>query len=221
MLLERTVAGLHEALIKVVLGLGLPKDVGILDVGCGTGAWLERLAKSGFANLHGIDQDVSGFEATSATSSAFNLDSDAALAADKPSRFGLITAIEVIEHLENPGRLLAFASRYLADDGYLLITTPNIQSVLCRLRFLVTGKLRQFDEHGDPTHISPVLFAALEKVLPRHGLGVVRTFAYPTNGGSIGSRRISMIASSIAATLVPNEFPGDILCVLIRKTGNI
>jgi ubiquinone/menaquinone biosynthesis C-methylase UbiE len=43
---ERTISGLHKNLSQ-----SLPQityDTAVLDIGCGTGAWLERLSKLGF-----------------------------------------------------------------------------------------------------------------------------------------------------------------------------
>jgi len=150
-LVERTVAGLHEALVQSIPRLSY--DIPVLDIGCGTGAWLERLATMGFSQLYGVERDIKQFRTDKATCSQANLDFDDLGLGDK--KFGLITAIEVIEHLENPGRLFSQVSRHLDQQGYFLLTSPNIHSVSCRFKFL-TGKLASFDEKGDPTHIYPV-----------------------------------------------------------------
>jgi hypothetical protein len=135
-------------------------------------------------------------------------------------KFGLITAIEVIEHLENPGWFFSSVAKYLEDDGYFIMTTPNIHSVLCRFRFLLTGKLKQFDEKGDPTHIYPVLLTALERVLRRYQMGIVKKWSYPADGGSITSRPVLKIAAAILGAILPNPDPGDVLCLLIQKKQN-
>lgn len=212
-LLERTVPGLHEALIQAIPQLSY--NTPILDIGCGTGAWLERLAKQGFSCLYGIDQDVAQFQTSKATCSQANLDYDD-LGLGK-QEFGLITAIEVIEHLENPGRLFYHVTKHLAPDGYLLITTPNIHSVGCRLRFLVTGNLKSFDTKGDPTHIYPVLLTSLNRVLPRYSLKLVQKWGYPSKGSLI-SRPSTQILSTLLEWIFPNSDPGDTLCLLIQKT---
>ena len=212
-LLERTVPGLHEALIQ-----SLPKlsyDTPILDIGCGSGAWLERLAKAGYNSLHGIDQDVNQFETKKATCSAANLDYDDLGLGNQ--KFGLITAIEVIEHLENPGRIFYHVAKHLEPDGYFLVTTPNIHSVGCRLRFLVTGNLKSFDSKGDQTHIYPVLLTALNRVLPRYSLKIVKKWGYPAKGSLI-SRPSTQIIASLLEAIFPNPDPGDTLCLLIQKT---
>ncbi|MBW4649288.1 MAG: class I SAM-dependent methyltransferase [Kastovskya adunca ATA6-11-RM4] len=210
-LVERTISGLHESLIQSLPQLS--RDTPVLDLGCGTGAWLERLATHGFTNLYGVDRDSTQFKTHKATFLPANLDYDD-LFLDK--EFGLITAIEVVEHLENPGRLFYAVNSHLAEDGYFLLTTPNIHSVSCRLKFLLASKLASFDEKGDPTHIYPVLLNALDKILPRYSLQIVEKWGYPEKGSLIYRPSTQLIANFLALIL-PNDTPGDTLCLLIQK----
>lgn len=209
---ERTLGGLHEDLALHLPGI--PKDARILDVGCGTGAWLHRLAEFGYSNLHGIDLDIADFATDRATVSQANLDYDDIGLENQT--YALITAIELLEHLENPGQLFLHVSRHLAEDGIFLVTTPNIHSALARMRFFLTGNLKQFDAKGDPTHIYPVLLTSLERVLPRHGLKIADLWQYPRNG-SITSRLSTRVAAKLVSVFVPDPHPGDILCIAIRK----
>jgi 2-polyprenyl-3-methyl-5-hydroxy-6-metoxy-1,4-benzoquinol methylase len=211
-LAERTIGGLHDSLVRM-----LPKmsfDAPVLDIGCGTGAWLERLASIGFHNLQGIDLNTSQFKSVKATCSQADLDKDEVNLGGL--KYGLITAIELVEHLENPGRLFRLVSNYLDESGYFLLTTPNIHSIACRLKFLITGKLASFDEKGDPTHIYPVLLTSLERVLPRYSLKVVMKWSYPLKGSLI-YRDSVVFLSSLIGTFLPNQERGDTLCCLIRK----
>ena len=213
-LIERTIAGLHEDIVRKLPDLD--RSVRILDIGCGTGAWLQRLSSIGYYNLCGIDQDVSQFQAVGPT--CFQADMDYDDLGLEGRKFDLITAIEVIEHLENPGRLFYHVARRLDAQGWFLLTTPNIHSVNCRLRYLITGKLKSFDEKGDPTHIYPVLLTALNRVLPRYGLRVERQWGYPENG-SLVSRPITRLASALFERFLPQEAYGDTLCLLINRVS--
>ena len=211
-LVERTLQGLHQALVNRIPAID--RNGPVLDVGCGTGAWLHRLGALGFTDLHGIDLDTSHFAADRATATQANLDyDDIGLGSRK---FSLITAIELVEHLENPGRLFYHVSRHLEDDGIFIMTTPNIHSALARMRFFVTGNLKQFDIKGDPTHIYPVLLTSLERVLPRHGLAILNRWNFPEYG-SITSRFSTKMAAKLARFVVPDPDPGDILCMMIGK----
>jgi len=212
LLIERTLGGLHQDLIAHLPVIA--KDAPILDVGCGTGAWLHRLGGLGYSHLHGIDLDTAAFATDRATAISANLDYDDLGLGHQT--FKLITAIELIEHLENPGRLFHHVSKHLADDGVFLLTTPNIHSALCRMRFFLTGNLKQFDAKGDPTHIYPVLLTALDRVLPRHGLAIIKRWHYP-EAGSITSRLSTRIAARVAGLVVPDPDPGDVLCLAIGR----
>ena len=209
-----TIAELHDYLEKLIPP-NLPYSAKILDIGCGTGAWLERLANAGFYNLHGIDKDIQNFATQKASCSQVNLDIDDLGIGDQS--FDLITCIEVVEHLENPGYLFNHVTHLLGANGYFLLTTPNLQSLICKLRFLLTGNLRQFDNKGDPTHIYPVFMPPLERILGNHNLGIVDKFTYPPNK-SITSRASLKFVSSLLSLVMKDELPGDILCLLIQKS---
>jgi SAM-dependent methyltransferase len=211
-LVERTISGLHSSLAESLPSVGY--EVPVLDIGCGTGAWLERLSDLGYSNLHGIDLDIKQFSTKKATCSQANLDYDD-LGLGETS-FGLITSIELIEHLENPGRLFYHVSKYLDNDGYFLLSTPNIHSLSCRLKFLTTGKLASFDEKGDQTHIYPVLLSCLDRILPRYSLTIVKQWGYPLTGSFI-YRSSTRLLSSFMELFLPSEISGDTLCMLIKK----
>jgi SAM-dependent methyltransferase len=213
LLSEQTVPGLHAALLAA-----LPKldpATGVLDIGCGTGAWLERLHEAGFSNLLGIDRDAGRFASKHAAFLSRDLDGKEIGLGER--RFGLISAIEVIEHLGNPGTLLGHLGRYLAPDGFCVLTTPNIHSVLCRFRFLLKGTLRHFDEHGDPTHVNPVYLPAFHRLVDRHALRVERVWTYPLASAGFGSRWLGRALAWATAPLIGDPLPGDILCVLLTK----
>lgn len=154
------VKGLHESLALAVESR-FEKNSSILDLGAGAGAWLERLGNSGYHNLYGVDKDIERFQASKGKFVVADL--DYGIIELEGKTFDLITSIEVIEHLENPGRFFHHVAKHLDNDGYFLLTTPNLHSVLCRLRLLLTGNLRQFDAKGEPTHIYPVFLEPLKR----------------------------------------------------------
>jgi 2-polyprenyl-3-methyl-5-hydroxy-6-metoxy-1,4-benzoquinol methylase len=213
-LIERTVAGLHPFLLER-LPRTLRSDSPILDVGCGTGAWLARLAAAGYTNLDGTDRDVAQLAFGGAR--VFDNDlNDPVWKVGQP-RYELITAIEVIEHLDNVGALLANARRLLADDGHLLVTTPNIESIGSRLRFLVTGDMKHFGEIGDRTHIFPILGATMERLAAARRLRVVERFGYPESGRSLTARPWVNVVCTLLRAALPEAAPGDNSCFLLAK----
>lgn len=187
-----------------------------MDVGCGTGAWLERLANLGFNDLSGVDIDPAQFGCHRAAFSKMDLDRETGELGNR--KFGLITAIEVIEHLENPGHLWSLVSRHLAQEGRFLLTTPNIQSLNSRLRFLMTGALPAFDSKGDPTHIQPMYLEGAIRVMTRYGLRIEEIWVYPARGSRVFRRSVSLTAR-VLSILISDDVPGDNICLAIRRSA--
>ena len=103
----------------------------LLDVGCGQGAFIARMARSGWSvrgvdmdpaavrtarELHGLDIRVGGIESVSGAASV-----------------DVITASHVIEHLADPHEFLAHCRRLLAPRGKVILRTPNAESLGHRL----------------------------------------------------------------------------------------
>ena len=215
-LTERANAGLHAHIEERLSSYRLSKDITVLDVGAGTGSFLFRLKNAGYSNLFGVDilipknkiQGVSFFE--------FDLDTGLMPFAD--SSIMLITCIEIIEHIESQGHFLKELARILSSDGSLIISTPNVHSMEARLRFLLNGRLKQFDQLGDPTHISPLFLYPFTKILDRYNLHITDVWGYPIDGSSPTSRGLLRFASKILKVIgIRSEVNGDQLCIRIQR----
>lgn len=211
-LTERSIAGLHASLITHLPAIR--SDSAILDLGCGSGAWLARLARHGFTNLTGVDQDVAQFGDVPAK--VIQLDLDSQTGGSSLGQFDLITAIEVIEHVESPAALLRFVERHLTSTGKLLMTTPNTESTIARLRFLLTGHLKQFDRKGDATHITPMFTYPFERIVARCRLRVVSSWTYPDDTSPTSAAPIRMAARAVRPFL-PTAPEGDLACRLLQR----
>ena len=98
-----------------------------LDIGCGAGLLCEPLARLG--------ADVTGVDAAEQTVEAARLHAEGAgLAIDYRQgelgslglgTFDLVTCLEVIEHVADKPAFVAQLAAHLADDGLLVISTPN------------------------------------------------------------------------------------------------
>lgn len=215
-LVERANSGLHshiaEKLQKVLDG----KHGKVLDLGCGTGALLARLSAMGYTRLHGVDIALPEEELAGISFRTCDLDSGN-LPFDDAS-LDLIVSVEVFEHVENMGSLIKEVARTLSQDGVLIMTTPNVHSIEARLRYLLSGKLKQFDEIGDPTHVYPVFMHSFTKMLTRNSLEVVDAWGYPLDGGSPTSRSSLRIAAKLLRIMGLSATPhGDHLCLTVRR----
>lgn len=97
----------------------------VLDIGCGTGYGTAELAKLA-ASATGIDlsNEAVAYAREHFPGPTF-LEAPAQKLPFSEAAFDLVTAFEVIEHLEDWAKLLAEASRVLTPEGLLLVSTPN------------------------------------------------------------------------------------------------
>lgn len=213
-LLERANAGLHDSLLEKISSLS-SHQARILDVGCGSGAWLERLKRAGFADLTGLDLDTE--QSAAAGTPIFKADLNQPDWAGLAGPYDVITSIEVIEHIENLGVYLDKLSQLVAPDGYILLTTPNVESLASRLRFLLLNQLKQFDSIGDQTHIFPVLSYTLPRMLSRRNLVETQRWGFPNDGSTRTSRGAVNLVCSLLRAFLPEPNKGDNLCLILRK----
>lgn len=101
----------------------------VLDVGCGAGLAAEALAREGLDVL-GIDAAGAAIEVARAHAAGqdFRLDYRAATAEallDTGARYPVITALEVIEHVADPGEFAGLLGRLLEPGGVLFLSTLN------------------------------------------------------------------------------------------------
>ena len=103
----------------------------VLDVGCGGGILSDAMARSG-AEVMGIDLatkalSVAKLHALEAETPniSYREVSVEDLAAEQPESFDVVTCMEVIEHVMDPGAFVVELFRHLKSDGLLLLSTPN------------------------------------------------------------------------------------------------
>ena len=97
-----------------------------LDVGCGAGLLAEPLARLG-AKVTAIDvaPEVIAVARDHAAGQRLAIDYRHAAVEDLDSRFDLVTAMEVIEHVADPQAFLVSLAARLAPGGLMILSTPN------------------------------------------------------------------------------------------------
>lgn len=70
--------------------------------------------------------------------------------------FESISAIEIIEHLENPRQVFRELFRLLKIGGKLILSTPNNESWRAILSFILRGHFVDFTDNSYPAHITPM-----------------------------------------------------------------
>lgn len=213
-MIERTVGGLHAHLYSLLEYVtDQRQQISVLDIGCGTGAWLNRIKALGTGRMVGIDyvqpDSVLGLDLR-----RFDINHDLP---EILGQFDLVSCIEVIEHIENIGNLLDLVKSTLSKEGLAIITTPNIESLRARIRALVTGKVPSFDDKSDPTHLCPVLHDSLQKMLDRRGLAITQVHQYPAEKSrSLMFCRSVNWLTKVLRTFFPDDLYGDNTIYFIR-----
>lgn len=97
----------------------------LLDVGCGFGFLLDFWTRTDRGEACGVelaDYGAIGARKLGVTIYAERLEQCAALAG---RAFDVVYASEVIEHVPDPHAFVVLLARWVADDGVLILTTPN------------------------------------------------------------------------------------------------
>jgi trans-aconitate methyltransferase len=98
----------------------------ILDVGCGDGLFFDRLAE--FGGVEGVESEASLVDPGGRWASRISIQPfDETFQPRK--RYGLITMLDVVEHLPDAGAALRRAASLLEPGGTLLVTVPAFQSL--------------------------------------------------------------------------------------------
>lgn len=114
----------------------LPSKPSYLDIGCGDGSLTIKVANIiGASEVYGVDVDEGALaKASERGITALNCNLDEEPLPFSNNRFDLVTAFEVIEHLNNPQNALREAFRVLREGGIIIIETPNVMG--CASRFV-------------------------------------------------------------------------------------
>lgn len=215
-----TIGGLHDFLLEKVLPSFLCPTARCLDLGAGSGALVARLATAG-VDVVAADINQHAYEASAPFVPVDLNDREFARALGEQA-FDLVTAIEVIEHVEAPLNFLCNARRLLKPDGAAVVTTPNVENLPARLKFLLTGKLRMMDARSERTHLSPIFYDLLTRqLLPQAGLELIQHFVYPPDDYLQTRRRYAWALKRLARFLPGPALLGDCQIFVLRpKAGD-
>jgi len=161
----------------------------VLEVGCWSGHVTEHLVAAGNTVVGvEIDADAAGKNAFAERIHVVDLDT-VRLSTIEDDRFDVILLGDVLEHLRDPAATLGDLVGMLDDDGFLVVSIPNVAHIDVRLH-LLSGRweyqpaglldhthLRWFTRAGLRALLADVGFVAtgLESVQFEHNSGVLAT----------------------------------------------
>ena len=116
------------------------KNKNVLNVGCADNFTLHKEIGKVSNKLIGID--INKEKLDNFTKKNFIVYKKNAESFSFNTKFDLIIAGELIEHLPNPGLFLKNSKKMLRQNGELIITTPNMTNIILFLWFIVSKKLQ-------------------------------------------------------------------------------
>ena len=140
-----------RTLIKILNDYGVEKK-NCLDIGPGSGRWINFLKTKKSSNIFAIDISDKVIELNKNNcSKIFKLDFEKRKIPLQNNSIDLILCFEVLEHLRQPEHLINEIVRLLKKGSIAVFTIPNILSFSSRLRVLLG--LLPIAIVSDPTHI--------------------------------------------------------------------
>ncbi len=165
----------------------------LLDVGCGTGHFLERAKLRGW-EVWGTEYSDAAIRICEAK--GIPMVQGALDPANMPMQpFDVITSLEVLEHVTDPRAEIAAIHALLRKGGLLYCTTPNFNAVL-RYRFKAAYSIIEY-----PEHLSYFTRATLTRALKAQGF---RKQRFLTTGISF-TRLQTSLQSPDGPMALPND----------------
>lgn len=212
--------GIHEKVFEIVKTLNLDKDANILILGSGYGSFDLRLLDYGFNKITSIDFNDTYLLKDKCNFIIRDLNYDFS----DIGKFDLIIAIEIIEHLENHAHFLRNISSNLNNGGKVIISSPNVENAIGRIKYLFTKTLPYFNsiELEKNMHISPIFELFFLFHVKNANLKLVKRFSnrnvWKAQFGNSFFRKILAIFFFILSRLLSNKNnEGEINIYLLEK----
>jgi len=150
----------------------------LVDVGCGQGG-LWRDVGNRFSHYCGLD--AVRYDGFPADGEFVRVDLDAAEWPIPDASADVVTAVETIEHLENPWAFMRRLSALARPGAWIIVTTPNQLSALSLLSLVTRRRFVAFQDALFPAHRTSLLESDLRRAAGECGLEIVDV-AYTLRG---------------------------------------
>lgn len=175
----------------------------LLDVGCGDGRFLGHMKRLGF-EIYGTELPGPAFERAKKTPGIQLFPGPLIQGLFAPALFDVITIWHVLEHILEPGALLAECRRLMKADGFLVVEVPNMDCWQNRLGGSAAFNL------DPPRHLYQFGVRAVTELLEKAGYSIVSRRTGSLEMGPLG-----------AIQTLLNGFvrPRDLLYDVLRSRG--
>jgi len=161
----------------------------LLDVGCGTGTFLERARARGW-DVAGTELSRAGAAAARAAGLAV-AEGELWEAGFPEGTFDVVTCWHVIEHVADPRRLVGEMARVLRPGGALVLATPNLEDRIFRAAYLLARRRRpRLYEPGErEVHLYVFSSPTLRSLLVSSGFDEV-TIEFDRGAAAVWGKRL-------------------------------
>ena len=99
-----------------------------MEVGCGNGFILEKLHKSGYKNVYGVEPSLDAVRKADSSIRKNILINILKTGLYKEGTFDFIFFFQTLDHISNPNSFLKICNSYLKNGGYILAFNHNVNS---------------------------------------------------------------------------------------------
>jgi 2-polyprenyl-3-methyl-5-hydroxy-6-metoxy-1,4-benzoquinol methylase len=226
---EMAMPGLHDKVETILKQMNLKRDIPVLVLGSGEGAFEKRLVRMGFTNITSVDLYTKNKMMSKVRFMKLDLN-EKNFSEKIGNQYDLIICVEILEHLNSTPDFLRNTRRLLSQKGVLLISTPNPHSNLSRIDNLLIGSPTLFI--GKPAiggHINPVFLDIfrfhceqnLLKIVKIENFGTLKDYIKAYDKRSLKSKAYILLLSLLYFILNPlmilnrNKYLSNIF--LLRK----
>jgi ubiquinone/menaquinone biosynthesis C-methylase UbiE len=161
----------------------LNKQSKFLDIGCGSGGFLNQIKNQIGCRIYGIDISETAAKAAKETYNIDIFNGPVTQAPFPANSFDVITAWWLLEHVGNPSEILRKMYSLLRDDGCCIIGVPNIDSFNARV---FKDKWYHLDS---PRHLCLYSPDTITKLLDKSGFVVTKMIFGKTSKSLLYSLR--------------------------------
>lgn len=173
---------INEAVLRQIPQNRSSQKNTVLDVGCGTGALSEAIEKKGY-NVWGIELDTEAMaicrERITRVIHADLTQIDSINREIGNQLFDYLIFADVLEHLSDPLFILKYYLKFLKDDGYLVVSLPNVLAWANRVMFLF-GRF-EYTDTGllEKDHLRFFTFRTAKLLVKSAGCSITKTDYIP------------------------------------------
>jgi len=144
----------------------------LLDVGCGTGEFLQKMQQAGW-EVRGVERDPSAAQFAREHLQLKVITGGVEMLEQLHEKFEVITLWHVLEHLYQPKETLQKLKSMMSDEGVLIIAVPNVGGI----------DAKNYGEHwvalDVPRHVQHFTLSTLQEMAARAGLKLLRSQQLP------------------------------------------